>query len=317
MDYYNNFTLLTLEGYVELQKYRYLYFILAFLAYILIVCFNVVVISIIFTNKQLHEPMYIFIAALLGNALFGATAFYPRLMNDLLSERQIVSYPACMFQAFCIYTYGASEFTLLSAMAYDRYVSICKPLQYGTLVKIHTVKKLLFFSWFLPCCQNSVAMLLTSQLQLCKFILNRIYCDNYSIVKLSCGDTHVNYIYGLCGLVITVLPPVTFIVYSYIRILSVCLQNSKDFRRKALHTCIPHIFIFINFSVNSCFEIINNRLQGNIPHIICMIMSAEYLFIPPLFNPIIYGLKLQEILKRIKRLFFVKRKHKFIFSVRV
>ncbi|XP_058233416.1 olfactory receptor 10J4-like [Hemibagrus wyckioides] len=306
MDYSTNFTniYLTLEGHVDLEHYRYVYFMFTLIAYIMIVCFNSVIISVIFRNKHLHEPMYIFIAALLCNALFGATALYPKLLTDLLSENQTVYYKECLLQAFCLYTYGASEFTLLSAMAYDRYVSICKPLQYATLVKMSTVRKLIFLSWFLPSCENSVGIILASQLQLCKFKLNRIYCDNYSVVKLSCKETFINNIYGLFIFIIAVFPPVIFIIYSYVCILTVCLKNSKDFRRKALQTCLPHLLIFINFSVNTSFEIINNRLESKqIPHIITMILSVECILIPPLFNPIIYGLKLQEIKNNIKKIF--------------
>ncbi|XP_053349006.1 putative gustatory receptor clone PTE03 [Clarias gariepinus] len=298
-----NVTFLTLAGHINLQSYRYVYFMITLTVYIFIILFNSVVISIIFMNKRLHEPMYIFIAALLCNALFGATALYPKLLTDLLSEKQITSYHGCLFQAFFVYWYAGAEFTLLSAMAYDRYVSICKPLHYATLVKMSTVKILIFLSWCLPCCELSVGLITTYQLQLCKFKLNRIYCDNYSILKLSCKETSANSYYGLFVFSIAVFPPLTFIFFSYIRILSVCLKNSKDFRRKALQTCLPHLFIFINFSVNMCFEIVNNRLESNqIPHLIIMIMSVEYLLIPPVFNPIIYGLKLQEIWKSIKRL---------------
>ncbi|XP_037391474.1 olfactory receptor 52K1-like [Pygocentrus nattereri] len=310
MDYATNYTFLLLEGHIQLEKYRYFYFVIALAVYILIICFNAVVIFIIYSDKLLHESMYIFIAALLFNSLFGATVLYPKLLSDLLSERQVTYYHACMFQAFCIYAYAVSEFTLLSAMAYDRYVSICKPLQYVTLVKMYTVKKLLFLCWFLPCCELGVGALLTSQLHLCKFTLNRIYCDNFSVVKLSCGNTSLNNLYGLFILIIAIFPPMIFIIYSYIRILAICLGNSKDFRRKALQTCLPHLIIFINFSVNACFEVINNRLESNIPHIVSMIMSVEYLIIPPLFNPIIYGWKTQEIFKRIKILIsWKKRKH--------
>ncbi|XP_036423605.1 olfactory receptor 6N2-like [Colossoma macropomum] len=307
MDYSTNVTYLFLEGHVELHKYRYFYFTITLTVYFLIICFNAVVISVIYTNKHLHEPMYIFIAALLFNSLFGTTALYPKLLSDFLSERQMISYQACLFQAFCIYTYAVSEFTLLSAMAYDRYVSICKPLQYATLVKISTVKKVLFFCWFWPSCETAVAIILTYRLQLCKFKLDRIYCNNYSVVKLSCGDTSANNLYGLFGLTVIVFPPVIFIIYSYVRILDVCLRNSKDFRRKALQTCFPHLFIVISFTVTSCFEIINLRLEANVPHIFAMIVSVENLVIPPLINPIMYGLKLQEILNRIKRMIW-KRK---------
>ncbi|KAM9494986.1 olfactory receptor 52K1-like [Clarias gariepinus] len=304
MDDFNNFTYLTLEGHVEIEHYRYIYFTLCLTVYIMIICFNTLVIFIIFRKKHLHEPMYIFIAALLCNALLGSTAFYPKLLIDLLSEKQIVSYKECLFQAFCLYTYGASEFTLLSAMAYDRFVSICKPLHYATLVKMSTVRKILFLSWFLPCCEMGVGITLTSQLQLCKFKFNRIYCDNYSIVKLSCKGTSLSNIYGLLVFITSVFPPVIFMIFSYIRILCVCLKDSKDFRRKALQTCLPHLIIFINFSINICFEIINNRIESKqIPHIITIILSVEYLIIPPLFNPIIYGFKMQEIYIDIKKIF--------------
>ncbi|XP_053469450.1 olfactory receptor 10J4-like [Ictalurus furcatus] len=295
MDYYN-VTYLTLEGHVELDKYRYVYFVMVLTLYLLIISCNGLVIFVIFTNKCLHEPMYIFIAALLCNALYGSTALYPKLLVDFLSEIQIVSYEACIFQSFFIYTYAISEFTLLSAMAYDRYVSICKPLQYATIIKMSTVKRLLFCCWCLPCCENSIALTLTFQVKLCRFKLNRIYCNNSSVVKLSCGDISVRNSYALFIFVIAVFPPVIFVIYSYIRILHVCLRSSNDFRRKALQTCFPHIFIFISYTVTSCFEVINNRLESNqIPHIFTMIMSVENLVIPPLLNPIIYGLKMQKI----------------------
>ncbi|XP_036421659.1 olfactory receptor 6N2-like [Colossoma macropomum] len=310
MDYFTNVTYLSLEGHVELEKYRYIYFIITLTVLILIICCNSVVISVIYTNKCLHEPMYIFIAALLCNSLFGTAAFYPKVLSDLLSEIQVISHGACLFQAFCLYTYAASEFALLSAMAYDRYVSICKPLQYATLVKMSTVKKLLFFCWFVPSCEIGISIILTYR-KLCKFKLNRISCSNYSIAKLSCGDITAMNTYGLLALPIAVCPPVMFVIYSYIRIIDICLKNSKEFRRKALQTCFPHLFVFTTFSCTACFEVINNRLEGNVPHIFAVIMSAENMVIPPLLNPIIYGLKLQEISKRIKRLIWKRKMHIF------
>ncbi|XP_027011397.1 olfactory receptor 52Z1-like [Tachysurus fulvidraco] len=298
-----NATYLHLVGHVELDKYRYIYFLLSLFVYLLIICCNVLVIFVICTNKQLHEPMYIFVAALLLNALLGVTAFYPKLLTDFLSESQIISFDACVFQAYWIYTYFMSEFTLLSAMAYDRYMSICKPLHYTTLVKMSTVKKLLFLCWFVPCCENTVGMILIYKLKICRFKLDRVYCNNFAIVKLSCGDISVNNLYGLFLLSISVFPPLFFVFFSYVQILSVCLRNSKDFRRKALQTCLPHLLIFTSFTVTSCFEVINSRLEGKMPHVITMIMSVENLVIPPLLNPIIYGLKLQDIFNRIKRFF--------------
>ncbi|XP_072531067.1 olfactory receptor 2F1-like [Salminus brasiliensis] len=311
MNYSTNNPFLAIEGHVELQKYRYVYFLLSLIVYLMIICCNVVVIFVIYTNQRLHEPMYIFIAALLCNALSGTTAFFPKLLIDLLSEQPCISFEACTFQAFWLYTYASAEFTLLSAMAYDRYLSICKPLQYATLVNMPAVKKMLFICWVLPACENGITMILTYQLKLCRFKLNRIYCNNYAIVKLSCGDTTVNNSYGLFTLIVCVFPPVFFVIYSYVRILDVCLKNSKEFRRKALQTCFPHLFIFISFSVTSCFEVINSRLEANMPQIFAMILSIENVVIPPLINPIMYGLKMQEILNTIKKMIWKRKTHIF------
>ncbi|XP_072531070.1 olfactory receptor 6N2-like [Salminus brasiliensis] len=308
---YTDVSYLLLEGHVELEKYRYVYFVISLTVYLMIICCNAVVIFIVLTDKRLHEPMYIFIVALLFNSLCGNTVIYPKLLNDFLSETPGISYEACLFQAFCIYTSAISEFTLLSAMAYDRYVSICKPLQYPTLINMQTVKKLLCICWAVPFFEIGILVILTYRLQLCKFKLDRIYCNNYAIVKLSCGDTTANNSYGLFISIIAVFPPVIFIIFSYVRILTVCLRNSKEFRRKALQTCFPHLFIFVSFSVTSCFEVINSRLERNVPHIVAMIMSIENLVIPPLINPVIYGLKMQEILKRIKTLFSWKSRISF------
>uniref|UniRef100_A0A3B4D102 Olfactory receptor n=1 Tax=Pygocentrus nattereri TaxID=42514 RepID=A0A3B4D102_PYGNA len=303
-----NITYLTLEGHLE--KYRYVYFLICLIVLMLIIFCNVVVISVIYTNKPLHEPMYIFIAALLFNDLFVTAVFYPKILTDFLSEKQIISQGGCLVQTFCIFTCSGSEFALLSAMAYDRYVSICKPLQYATLVKMSTVKKLLFFCWFVPSCEMGISIILSYR-PLCKFKLNRIYC-NSSIAKLTCGDLTVVNLYGMIALPIVVCPPVMFVIYSYIRILHVCLKNSKEFRRKALQTCFPHLFIFTTFSINICFEVINTRFEGNVPHLFAMIMSVQNVVICPLLNPIIYGLKLQEISKRIKRMFWKRNTHIFV-----
>ncbi|XP_049331924.1 olfactory receptor 10R2-like [Astyanax mexicanus] len=310
MDYdLTNVTYLSLEGHVELERYRYVYFFLCLVVYLLIICCNLVVLSVIHMNKSLHEPMYIFIAALLCNSLFGTAALYPKLLVDFLSESQIVSREACIFQAFLIYTYAAAEFTLLSAMAYDRYVSICKPLQYVTLVKMSTVRKLLFICWFVPSCEIGVGGILTYQLNLCKFKLNRIYCNNSAIAKLSCGGTSAKTTYGMIIFSIAVFPPVIFVIYSYIGILIVCLKSSKESRRKALQTCFPHLIIFTSFTCTSCFEVIYGRLDTNIPQLAAMVLSVENLVIPPLLNPIVYGLKLQGILNCIKKMFLKNKTH--------
>ncbi|XP_056454404.1 olfactory receptor 52H1-like [Gadus chalcogrammus] len=306
MDVNYNITHLILGGHVQLAKYRYLYFSMTLLLFILIICSNTVVLYVIYVNESLHKPMYAFIAALLMNSLFGSISIYPKLLIDLLSATQTISLPACQLQGFLAYVYGAIEFTLLSAMAFDRYVSICRPLQYHSLVRTQTVKIILFLAFCIPCVEIGIATILSANIGLCKFVLMRITCDIYSLVKAGCGDKTVSNTYGLIVMVLCTLPHVIFIAFTYTRILSICLRSSRDFRRGALNTCLPHLFIFLNFTIIVMFEVIQNRIPSGIPHMFRLIVSLLYVVIPPLFNPLIYGFKMQVIRQCLVALFKLK-----------
>ncbi|XP_031150969.1 olfactory receptor 6N2-like [Sander lucioperca] len=303
MDDELNVTYITFDGHVEVQKYRYLYFVIMFTAYILIICSNSTIVGIIVINKALHEPMYIFIAALLINSVLYSTAIYPKLLIDFLSEKQIISYSACLFQWFVYYTLGGSEFFLLSVMAYDRYVSICKPLQYPTIMRKTTVYILLIFAWMLPACQFSVGPFLIANKKLCYFILKGIIC-NSTIQKLHCVRSTVQNIYGLIVFVISVPLPLLFIVFTYTRILIITYRSSREVRRKAAQTCLPHLLVLINFSCFMSYDVLLARLETDFPKTVHLIMSLQLVIYHPLFNPIMYGLKMKEIYKLLKRLFF-------------
>ncbi|XP_028447282.1 olfactory receptor 6N2-like [Perca flavescens] len=302
MDNELNVTYITFDGHVEVQKYRYLYFVIIFTAYILIICSTSTIVGIIVINKALHEPMYIFIAALLINSVLFSTAIYPKLLIDFLSEKQIISYSACLFQWFIYYTLASSEFFLLSVMAYDRYVSICKPLQYHTIMRKTTVYIFLILAWILPACQVSVVILLSVNEKLCYFILKGIIC-NSTVQKLHCVSSRVVNIYGLIVLVIAVPLPVLFILFTYTRILIITYRSSREVRRKAAQTCLPHLLVLINFSCLSTYDVLLARLETNVPKTVRLIMSLQMILYHPLFNPIIYGLKMKEIFKHLKRLF--------------
>ncbi|XP_034741866.1 olfactory receptor 10J4-like [Etheostoma cragini] len=301
MDNDFNVTYITFDGHVEVQKYRFIYFVIIFTAYILVICSNSTIVCIIVINKSLHEPMYIFIAALLINSVLFSTAIYPKLLIDFLSKRQIISYSGCLFQWFIYYTLACSEFLLLSVMAYDRYVSICKPLQYHTIMRKKTVYIFLILAWLLPACQISVGPLLIANKKLCYFILKGIIC-NSTVNKLQCVPSAVLNIYGLIVLVITVLLPVLFILFTYTRIFIVTYQSSREVRRKAAQTCLPHLLVLINLSCLSTYDVLLPRLETNFSNTVRLTMSLQLVIYHPLFNPIMYGLKMKEIYKHLKRL---------------
>ncbi|XP_051258771.1 olfactory receptor 51E1-like [Dicentrarchus labrax] len=302
MDIEVNTTYITLDGHVDVDKYRYLYFVIMFTVYILIICSNSTIVYLIWINQNLHEPMYIFIAALLINSLLFSTAFYPKLLIDFLSEKQIISYSACLFQWFIFYTLGGSEFLLLSAMSYDRYVSICKPLQYPTIMTKTTVNTFLVLAWLLPTCQVAATIILNANKKLCNFTFKGIIC-NSTVYKLHCVSSRLMNIYGLIVLVNLLFLPVLFILFTYTRILVISYGSCREVRRKAAQTCVPHLIVLINFSCLAACDILLVRLETEFPKGVRLILTLQIIIYHPLFNPIIYGLKMKEIYKHLKRLF--------------
>ncbi|XP_067372662.1 olfactory receptor 6N2-like [Channa argus] len=297
-----NITYLTFGGHLELHSYRYLYFVIMSTAYVLIICSNFTIVSLIVIHKNLHEPMYILIAALLMNSVFFSTNIYPKLLSDFLSEKQIISYSACLFQVFVFYSLSCSEFLLLAAMSYDRYVSICKPLQYPTIMKKTRLQFLLVFAWFLPACQTAVPIALNANNKLCRYILEGIFCNN-SAIHLYCETSRALSIYGLVVLLNLVLFSMLFIFFTYTKILIISYQRCGEIRKKAAQTCLPHLLVLINYSCLIIYDIIIVRLESDLPKTARFIMTLQIIMYNPLFNPIIYGLKMKEISKHLKRLF--------------
>ncbi|XP_034043031.1 olfactory receptor 10J4-like [Thalassophryne amazonica] len=297
-----NLTYITLGGHVELYKYRYLYFMILFAVYILIICCNSTIVCLIYLHNDLHEPMYIFIAALLVNAVLFSTAFYPKLLIDFLSEKQMISYVGCVSQCFLFYSLGCSEFLLLAAMAYDRFVSICKPLQYHTIMTKTNIIIALVSAWLVPACHVLIAVALSANRKLCDFTLKGIFCNN-SVQKLQCVRSTILTLYGVVVLFNVEILPVLFILFTYTKILRICYQSSADVRKKAAETCLPHLLVLITFSCMIITDVIMVRLESNIPKIVCLIMSLQVIVCHPLFNPLIYGLKMKEISKHFKKLF--------------
>ncbi|XP_055008287.1 olfactory receptor 13C8-like [Boleophthalmus pectinirostris] len=298
----SNETFIILDGFMDLEKYRALYFIIMFTAYVLILCSNCTIICLIWIHKDLHEPMYFFIAALLLNSVLFTTALYPKILTDILSEKQVVSYSTCLFQWFTFYAIGGAEFWLLMMMAYDRYMAICKPLQYPTVMNKSKVNVLLAVAWIVPACQLVIGITIASQRKLCYFIFRGIIC-NSMIHKLHCVQSVELNIWGLYGLIIITFVPLIFNSFTYTRIFIITTKRGPKVRRKALQTCLPHIVVFFNFSWLTTFDVLLARLETELPQMVRVIMSFHLILCHPLFNPIIYGLKMKKISTHLKRLF--------------
>ncbi|XP_026154373.1 olfactory receptor 11A1-like [Mastacembelus armatus] len=295
-----------LAAYFDTDDLKYIYFMSMMFFYTLIIFSNVLLIVVICVNKSLHEPMYMFLCSLFVNDLYGSTGLFPFLLVQILSDIHTVSVPFCFLQVFCLYTYGSVEFTNLAVMSYDRYLAICCPLQYNTRMSSNKVVLLIVVIWLPPFFAVFVTILLSSSLQLCGNIINRVYCGNYSIMKLACSDTSVNNIYELVAVSFTVCAPVSVILYTYMRILKVCFSGSKQTRQKAVSTCTPHLACLLNFSLGSLFEILQSRFNmSSLPSVLQIFLSLYFFTCQPLFNPIIYGLNMSKIRVMCKSLLLI------------
>ncbi|XP_026150826.1 olfactory receptor 10J5-like [Mastacembelus armatus] len=281
---------------------RYLFFSLCLLIYMIIISANVVIILTVCLENSLHQPMYIFICCLSLNSLYGSAGFFPRFLMDLLSDTHFISRPFCFIQMCIIQLYLGHELTLLTVMAYDRLVAICQPLHYHSKMTFRTMLLLLMFVVFYPVCILIYFFYLASSLPLCGNKLHRIFCTCWTVIELSCVDTTVIRIASQFCIVISIFVPLSFVLYTYLRILLVCRRSSSDFRGKALQTCLPHIVTFGNFCISLCCEFSMSQYDADEVNSSAIItLSLEFLIIPPIINPLVYGLNLPQIRKVIFR----------------
>ncbi|XP_020783517.2 olfactory receptor 10A6-like [Boleophthalmus pectinirostris] len=290
-------------------RLRYLFFSLSLVIYMTIISANMVIIATILIERSLHQPMYVFICCLSVNSLYGSAGFFPRFLVDLLSGSHFISRTSCFIQIHVIYTYVSCEFTILGVMAYDRFVAICQPLHYHTKM---TIRKALFL-WGVavayPVVTVTYSLVLTTLLPLCGNQLHRIFCANRAVVHLSCGDTTHSVIVGYLIFFTTIFVPLFYILSSYMRILIVCKRGSAELRGKALQTCLPHLVTFVVYSCSVFIEMsISQFNTGQINPIVTAIISLEYLIVPSINNPLIYGLKLPKIRAAISQRFKMKTK---------
>ncbi|XP_045910731.1 olfactory receptor 51E1-like [Micropterus dolomieu] len=299
ISFYFNLTM-----FVNIGHYRYPAFLFCLLLYSFIVFANLVIVLVISREKTLHEPMYMFIALLSVNALYGSTGFFPRFLMDILSDTHLISHSACFTQIYIIYTYASYEMTILGIMAYDRYVAVCHSLYYHRKMTFKTVSKLALFALSFPAFALVACISLSARLPLCGNEIEKVFCANWNVVKLSCVTTFANNVLGFFLTITTVFLPLFYVLYTYLQIILVCWKRSAEFKGKVFQSCLPHVVSFVNYSIIGFCDIALSRYSlKDINLFVAVILSLEIVIIPPVLNPLVYGLKLPKIRKHILRMF--------------
>ncbi|XP_041920596.1 olfactory receptor 52B2-like [Alosa alosa] len=275
---------------------EYPIFIIGLLVYLFSVLSNVMILVLIVTQRSLHRPMFYILFSLPLNDLIGITAMLPRVLVDIVIKKNTVYYPLCVFQGFLLHMFGGGTLFVLAAMAFDRYIAICKPLRYHSIMTPLTVAGILSLAWGLDLAMILVLFILQARLRRCRTLIMNVYCSNFSLLNLSCGeDITVNNVYGLAITALMHIITITVQLFSYIQILLTCVFNKQsDAKTKAVNTCLAQIIVFLIFEFVSLFTILSYRFP-NISTNARMVCGMMIFLILPVFNPIIYGVKTKDI----------------------
>ncbi|XP_071310709.1 olfactory receptor 14A16-like, partial [Agelaius tricolor] len=263
---------------------------------------NGLIISAVACGHHLHTPMFFFLLNLALSDLGMICTTVPKAMHNSLWDTRNISYSGCAAQVFLFAFFISAEFFLLTVMCYDRYVSICKPLHYGTLLGSRACAHMAAAAWASAFLHALLHTANTFSLPLCHGnVLRQFFCEIPHILKLSCSHSKLRELGLLVFSVCLVFSCFVFIVFSYVQILRAVLRiPSEQGRHKAFSTCLPHLAVVSLFVSTGTFT------QLKPPSIsspsLDLAVSILYSVVPPALNPLIYSLRNQELKAAVWRL---------------
>ncbi|XP_037344710.2 olfactory receptor 6B1-like [Pungitius pungitius] len=294
-----------LSAYGNIGNLKYLYFIIILLWYSSICATNTILIVVIYMDRRLHEPMYILLCHLFMNEISTSMSLYPLLLSQMFSDTHEVTLPWCFLQMFCIYTCSCVELCSLTAMAYDRYVCICYPLHYNVFMSNRRVGKIILLVWMYSFTSYMFSFSFVIPLTFCGNVIDKVFCDQQLVIKLACSVSLFTSISDLLFCFISVVVPLSLISVSYVKILLVCLNGSRESKQKVITTCTPQIVSLSNIFVGAIFYYVESRFDGAYATDEVHIISSIYLqVLQPMITPFMYGFYLPKIRQSCKRLLF-------------
>ncbi|KAM9220660.1 LOW QUALITY PROTEIN: olfactory receptor 52A5-like [Dugong dugon] len=289
--------LLTLIGIPGLESMQFWIGIPFCAMYIIAIFGNSLLLVIIKTEHSLHEPMYLFLAMPGATDIVLSTCILSKMLGMFWFHIPEIHFEACLLQMWLIHTFQFIESGILLAMALDHYVAICDPLRHAS---IFTHRLLTQFGVGVTLRAALLAapclILIKCQLKFYKTtVVSRTYCEHMAIVKLAAEDVRINKICGLFVAFSILGVDIIFIIVSYICIFITVFNLPKEARLKAFDTCIAHICVFLAFYLLGFFSFFTHRFGFHIPSYFHILLSSLYLLVPPLLNPVVYGLKTKQI----------------------
>ncbi|XP_023803629.1 olfactory receptor 6F1-like isoform X2 [Cyanistes caeruleus] len=292
-----------LLGFPGTRQFRVSFVVVFALMYTLTVIGNASVIALVWRSSNLHTPMYFFLCNLSFLEIWYTTGVVPKAIGVMLGTSQTISFSVCILQLFFLLSLGSTECFLLSVMAYDRYLAICYPLRYSSLMNSVLSVRLALSSWLGGFLAISLLAFLTSRLTFCgPDVINHFLCDIDSCLALSCSDTRpVELATFLISIIVVVASCVVTLV-SYVYIISSILRiQSAHGRKKAFSTCSAHLSVVTIWYGSTMFLYVKPSAQNSLD--LNKIVNTFNTVVTPLLNPFIYTLRNKEVKLALGRAF--------------
>ncbi|NXJ71966.1 O52R1 protein, partial [Rostratula benghalensis] len=269
--------------------------------YVVAVLGNITLLLIIKAEPSLHEPMYLLLAMLAFTDLVLTTSTLPKMLGIFWLGSREIGFVWCLAQLFFIHTFSSVESGVLVAMALDRYVAVCHPLQHSSILSVPVVVALESLVLVRGVLLVSPLCFLLHRMSFCWHrIISHSYCEHMAVVKLACGDTRVNAIYGLFVAFTVTGTDMILISVSYTMILRVVMRlSAPEARLKAFSTCASHVCVILAFYVPALFTFLTHRFGQSTPPQVHITVANLYLLVPPMLNPIVYGVRTKKIWDRV------------------
>ncbi|XP_063158376.1 olfactory receptor 14I1-like [Candoia aspera] len=286
----------------KIREIQVMHMALLLTLFLVTVTGNLVIISAVVSHHHLHTPMYFFLMNLAMQDIGSVSVFIPKAIFNSLMNIRTISHSGCVAQVLFFLFFTGCDISLLTVMAYDRYVAICNPLQYEMIMNRKACMKMVGSVWTSSLLNASLHTIVTFITPFCSNIINQFFCEIPFLLQMACSDLYVTKIGVLIFSVTLGIGCFAFVIVTYVHVFSAVLRiPSVQGREKAFSTCLPHLIVFSIFMFTGCFGYLKPVADN--PSYFDFIITILYSIIPPVLNPFIYSMRNKDIKTSLSRIF--------------
>ncbi|XP_053904325.1 olfactory receptor 14A16-like [Malaclemys terrapin pileata] len=284
-----------LLGFSDIQELQIFHFVVFLVFYLISLLGNLLIITAIALDRHLHTPMYFFLMNLSILDLGSISVTIPKSMANSLMNTKSISYSGCVAQVFLLVFFASTDYAILTVMAYDRYVAICQPLHYETVMNRRACVQMAASAWISVILYSAVHTGNTFAISFCGGnMVDQFFCEIPQLLKLACSDSDLSEVGFLIFSLFLCLSCFVFIIVSYVQIFTTVVRiPSEQGRHKAFSTCLPHLSVVSLFVGTATFAYLEPIFSS--PSVRNLLVALLYSVLPPMMNPIIYSMRNKEL----------------------